>query len=401
MVSDSSTGVIELTAYSDVLEAFRSPALRTLVEPGTGSLRSGTVLRIEGGDHTRRRRTLNRLTSRDGAAWFRDHNIVPIVAAALADVKGAGRARPIPFDLVEFGNQLILRLAWAQIGLPPIESPDELLDVCALVAELELAYLGTGTLEKRDAMIRRGLEAKEAFGRRYFKPALAARVGLVEAVARRERDEADLPHDLLSLLASHADPHWADSELALREAVTDILFAGTANSVHSLVHAVDELLRWLAVHPEDQMLVADPTFLARAVGEALRVHVINTAFYRLATEDLLLASGTRIFAGTTVRLSIRAANLDQAVFGPDARVFNVRRQPSPGTYPFGLAFGSGVHMCFGLNVVLGPDQVSGTHPYVLRKLFESGVAPDPDRQPRRPTGSDRDLFESYPVLLKS
>jgi len=400
MVSDPSAGVMDLTGYADVLEAFRSPALRTLVEPGTGSLRSGTVLRIEGGDHTRRRRTLNRLTSRDGATWFRDHNLVPIVAAELEGLRQAG-AMPVAFDLVELGNRLFLRLAWSQIGLSPMESAGELEDVRKLVAELELAYLGTGTPEEREAMIRRGLAAKDAFGRRYFGPELAARSNLVAAVSRGERAEAELPRDLLTLLASHADPEWADTELALREAVTDILFAGTANSVHSMVHAVNELFGWLAAHPEDLPLVADPAFLARAVGEALRVHVINTAFYRLATEDVVLAGGVRIPAGTTVRLGIRAANLDPAVFGPDAAAFNPRRQLALGAYPYGLAFGSGVHMCYGLNVVLGPDQVSGTHPHVLRELFASGIAPDPDRPPRRPAGSDRDVFESYPVLLKS
>lgn len=39
--------------------------------------------------------------------------------------------------------------------------------------------------------------------------------------------------------------------------------------------------------------------------------------------------------------------------------------------------------------------------HVLRDLFTSGVEHDPDRAPRQPAGSDRDVFESYPVLLKS
>jgi cytochrome P450 len=400
MVSDAGRDVVELTGYGEVLEAFRSPLLRTLVEPGTGSLRAGTVLRIEGADHTRRRRTLNRLTSRDAAAWFRDQELAPIAAAALAELRPAGGGSR-RFDLVEFGNQLFLKLAWAQIGLPPLASEQELRDVRSLVAELELAYLGTGTPAAREAMVARGLAAKEVFGERYFRPALSARSAAVAAVARGDRAEAELPRDLLTLLAAHADPEWADAELALREAVTDILFAGTANSVHSLVHSVNELFGWLDAHPADAARCDDPAFLARAVSEALRVHVINTAFYRMATEDVQLAGGLRIPAGATVKLSIRAANLDPEVFGEDAAVFNPRRRLAPGTYAFGLAFGSGVHMCFGLNVVLGPDQVSGTHVHVLRELFAIGLERDPERAPRRPAGSDRDVFETYPVLLKS
>src|SRR5882672_4621815 len=104
MVSDTAGQMVELTGYAEVLEAFRSPLLRTLVEPGTGSLRSGTVLRIEGGEHTRRRRTLNRLTSRDGAAWFRDRQLVPIAAEALEEIRQEGQdGGPPQFDLVEFG----------------------------------------------------------------------------------------------------------------------------------------------------------------------------------------------------------------------------------------------------------------------------------------------------------
>jgi cytochrome P450 len=400
-VSETAGHLVELSGYSEVLEAFRSPLLRTLVEPGTGSLRSGTVLRIEGGEHTRRRRTLNRLTSRDGAAWFRDRELVPIANEALGALRWSAQDRGRPaFDLVEFGNLLFLRLVFAQIGLPPIASDEEIREVRDLVAELELAYLGSGSPAERETMVRRGLAAKETFGIRYFLPALTARTAILASVERGERPEAELPRDLLTLIASHAEPEWADSELALREAVTDILFAGTANSVHSLVHAVDELLGWLESHPEDRDHCGDADFLARVVSEALRIHVVNVAFFRLATADVELSGGTRIPAGAIARLGIRAANLDASVFGPDAADFNPNRVLRQGVYPYGLAFGSGVHMCFGLNVVLGPDQVSGTHVHMLRELFGAGIQRDPQSPPRRPAAGHRDVFETYPVLLE-
>jgi cytochrome P450 len=401
MVSETAPPMVELTGYAEVLEAFRSPMLRTLVEPGTGSLREGTVLRIEGPEHTRRRRTLNRLTSRDGASWFQEHELVPMAGAALEAVRQAPPGELPHFDLVEFGNVLFLRLAFAQIGLTPIPTDDQVREVRHMVAELELAYLGSGTQSEREAMIRRGLAAKDQFGDRYFRPALTARMAAVANVERGRGKQEDLPRDLLTLLALHADPEWADAELALREAVTDILFAGTANSVHSLVHSVDELLRWLESHPEDRSRIGDARFLSRVVSEALRIHVINIAFYRQAIEDVELRGGTRIPAGGTVRLGIRAANLDAAAFGSDAGAFNPGRTLPQGVYPYGLAFGSGVHMCFGLNVVLGPDQVSGTHVHVLRELFAAGIQADPEKPARRPAAGNRDVFESYPVLLAS
>jgi cytochrome P450 len=164
MVSETAGHLVELSGYSEVLEAFRSPLLRTLVEPGTGSLRSGTVLRIEGGEHTRRRRTLNRLTSRDGAAWFRDRELVPIANEALGALRWSAQDRGRPaFDLVEFGNLLFLRLAFAQIGLPPIASDEEIREVRDLVAELELAYLGSGSPAERETMSSGGNARKRSF----------------------------------------------------------------------------------------------------------------------------------------------------------------------------------------------------------------------------------------------
>jgi cytochrome P450 len=391
---------LKLSAYPDVLEVFRSPKLRTLVEPGTGSLRSGTVLRIEGGEHLLRRRTINRLVSSEGATWFRDQRLIPLAAQALVEVRdGAGPKDRVRLELVDFGNRLFLRLAWAQIGLDPILDEAEIAAAQAIVADLELAYLGTGDPSRRKEAIDRGLEAKQRFAERYFRPALSAHTAVVEAASRGQLSREELPRDMLTLLAAHADPAWADVELALREAVTDIVFAGTANSVHALVHVVDELHRWLRDHPEDRARIGDPEFLARAVSESLRIHVINTAFFREATEEVQLASGTRIPAGTIVQLRLREANRDPAVFGDDADAFNPRRPLAPGLYPYGLAFGSGPHRCFGLNVVLGPDQVSGTHVHVLGRLLAAGVATDPERAARK--HRSRDVFETYPVLISS
>jgi cytochrome P450 len=269
--------------------------------------------------------------------------------------------------------------------------------VADLVADLEKAYLGAGTPEERQAMIALGQAAKDRFGERYFLPALAEHARLVEAAERDELAADELPRDLLTLLAGRVDPAWADVELALREATTDILFAGTANSVHALVHVVDELGRWFERHPEDRARRHDSDFLARVVSESLRIHVINVAFFRQAVEDVVLGSGLAIPADSIVRLGIRQANRDRSVFGADAGEFNPRRALPPAVPPYGLAFGSGPHMCYGLNVVLGPDQVSGTHVHMLSRLLEAGIRNDPERAARR--HPDRDLFVTYPVML--
>ncbi len=93
-----------------------------------------------------------------------------------------------------------------------------------------------------------------------------------------EIPEADLPNDFLTIAASHADPSFdADPDLPVREAIIDLLHAGTGTSVGAIVHTVDELERWLGDHPEDRERRTDLAFLVGAVDEVLRLHAANPA----------------------------------------------------------------------------------------------------------------------------
>jgi len=391
-----------LTRYHDVLEAFRSPALSTLVNDGTEPFRGGTVLRIEGESHHKRRKTLGRLLRGDGDRWFREEVLFPTIRRNLDRVLGdPGHAGPPSVDTVVFARQAFFQLAASLIGLSDVDDGDRADELRQFYAPVQAAMGGWMEGGDREARVRRGLEVKEEFRRRYYEPAYAEHARLAEAVAQGAGSSDDLPHDLLSLITSGADPAWtAEPDLAMRESMTDMLNAGTSSTSATLVWALHETLAWIDAHPDDRALATDATFLSGAVQESLRMHTTLPLFFRTAVENVELSSGTLIHAGELIALEINRANRDTSVFGPDADVYNPRRQVAPGVYPYGVAFGSGRHMCFGLPIVLGSDGVNGSHTQLLKAFFEAGIEPHPTEAPAKKQETMRDTWESYPVVFR-
>ena len=98
-------------------------------------------------------------------------------------------------------------------------------------------------------------------------------------------------------------------------------------------------------------------------------------------------------------LEIATANRDPQAFGPTAEMFDPRRQVPSGVYPYGVAFGSGRHMCFGLPIVLGSDGTNGSHAQMLKAFFEAGVSRHPTAKPFKKQGTLRDAWDEYPVVF--
>ena len=408
--------LVEVTSYAEVAEALReSNALAVDVDALSMPIRGGTVLRIDGDAHRKRRRVLNRLVFRGGHEHFRESVLGPTVARDLReildgpDADGAARA-----DLVAFATRALTELVAAMIGLEPARSREAAEELFRLQADLDefprfktqlrgAAPLSLGDEERLARAHARLANGKREFVERFFGPALAERRRLFARYEAGEIREADLPNDFLTIVASHADPSFdADPDLPVREAIIDLLHAGTGTSVGAIVHTVDELERWLAGHPEDRERRTDPGFLVGAVNEVLRLHAANPAEIRRAVEDVTLSGGTVIPKGRFAALRIGLANRDTSVFGADADRFDPHRIVPAGLYPYGLAFGSGPHMCYGLPLAHGNDGIDGNLVYVTKALYEAGMRPDPAHAPTfHPGIAHADLrgFESYPIAF--
>jgi cytochrome P450 len=119
-----------------------------------------------------------------------------------------------------------------------------------------------------------------------------------------------------------------------------ILNAGHETTTNLVGNGLYALLEW----PEEKArLLKQPELIRRAVEEFLRFESPNQLGNRLAIAPVRIAD-VDIAAGTYLTIGIGAANRDPAEF-PDPDRLDIAREPNRH-----LAFGSGPHVCIGLNV---------------------------------------------------
>ena len=221
---------------------------------------------------------------------------------------------------------------------------------------------------------------------------------------------ADLPRDMLMTLClandlTRPDDDEAEIPYIWRQCAL-FLNASIQTTTHMLPHVFVHLDEWVAEHPEDRPKLRDAAFLRKAVAEAMRLHQSSPVRFRAAVEDVTLSTGRVVRKGETVALYAPPANLEAGIFGEDARNFNPNREPPVGTLPWGMTFGSGVHMCLGRNLVTGirgrTDEKfgsDGTAVKIVKAFYARGCELDPDRPPKRNTASYHDAYESVPIIL--
>lgn len=396
---------IQLTEYREVEEILRRG--RDFVLEGTKAESDefvhGTLVAIDGREHlTRRRAVMKMINPRQ--PWGPEGRLVDEV---FADTVRYVESRAEPrdglhrFDLIEFGRRVVWRVTAALVGIDGIddhEQIDRFLQLARPVLEgLTIEYLPQ---EKRPAMLVAAREARSRIREEMFEPSLARRRALL---ADPDVDVDELPADLLTSLLSSGDGRH-DDDMIFREAIA-LLAASVNNPVSQLAWSVDEVLRWLAEHPEDRERLGEREFLNKVVKESLRLHRSSRPhLVRIAVQDTVLEStGRRIPAGSWVSGWLEQADHDRTVFGPDADVFDpYRTVDDPKVAHFGLAFGAGPHVCLGRPMLLweqGEEQHQGIQTKVLRLLLERGVDVDPDGVRRLGGLEGGRRYERYDVVF--
>jgi cytochrome P450 len=392
---------LNLTSFNEVMEVLRSAKFVTVMDDRSEPFRAGTMLRLEGPDHRRRRQAMGTLVRADGQQSFQEKVVMPTIRDGFrqvyANAGSDGRAR---FDLVSFLGDIFFRNAAALIGLSGVDSPA----AARQLREFSVPMLtATDFMELRDreARMRRAVELKQEFFEQYYCPALRRHEEQARQCEAGELAAEEMPRDLLTLIVGNRDPSWAaEPDVGMREAIVDLLGAGTSTSMMTGVWAVHDLLTWTDGDPGRTRLVFEDEFLAAAIHETLRLHTLVPYLWRRAEEDVALASGVKIERGQCVLLEVDKANRDESVFGAAADTYNPYRKVPPKTYPYGVAFGAGRHMCFGLPVVLGNDGVHGSHAALIKALFAARVSGDPDDPPQKAADTLRDKWSRYPVVLQ-
>jgi cytochrome P450 len=171
--------------------------------------------------------------------------------------------------------------------------------------------------------------------------AVAGFVSYLETlVARRRAKPGDPERDVLTRLIQGEENGERLSERELLHNIIFILNAGHETTTNLVGNGLYALLEW----PEEKArLLTDPRLIRAAVEEFLRFESPNQLGNRLAVAPVRI-EGVDIAAGTYLTIGIGAANRDPAEF-PDPDRLDIAREPNRH-----LAFGSGPHVCIGLNV---------------------------------------------------
>lgn len=394
-----------VTSFLEVDEILRSTDFGNgRFEEDSLPFRGRTLLEIDGEEHRGRRRLESPLFSQPRLDRYEDEVMLAAIERCLAEADSSrGADGVVRADLTRLSHRVFLQVAAVLIGLDDVDTParTDALELC--VYKLNAGFDVKFSTRPVEEVVAEGLGAKEKFLEQFFRPSWERRAEVLAQVGTGTLSEDAVPKDLLTTLLRHDRSDW-DEDLPAREAI--LYMAGSTDTTSNAVnHAIVDLHRWLDAHPDDHTRRHDPDFLRGICNESLRLHLNVSVLFRRALRDVVLSTGRQFSEGTRVALDFVRANRDPAAFGPDAGELNPDRQVGGRIRPYGLAFGTGRHLCIGLPLVTPPsgnvtsgDEHDRAMLTLVRAYLEAGVALDPQRPPvLAPTAED--VYASLPVRL--
>ena len=398
---------MKLTDYKEIESALRNGHLHQSLYDEGKILMDRVLVTLHGEEHRTRRMIESSLFRRN---FFRryEHEIFPGI---LQETLDAYLTEP-HCDLKDLAYRIMVNLSLQFAGIDRQDNSLEEADVLhGLLNSLgHAATLGQFSGD-RTAIKAQINQALEKFTSQFYIPSRGRRQQLIDQLNRGEISEEELPRDILTVILSNKDKLDMDDDMMMRECGFFFL-AGSHTSVHTTLHAVNEVLDWLQANKKTtEDIEGDLLFLQRMVLESIRLHPASPEAWRKADKDVTLDSGREIKKGDKVRLSFQECNRSEQIFGEDAAEFNAERKCPVQTPATGMSFGNGVHVCLGQNLVAGtvlrpgaevdPDNHQyGTIANVLNKLLALGITRDPENPPRKDLQSERDIYTSYPVIFE-
>ncbi len=388
------TAEVVLQEYGAIKEALMNPHLSRTFDKRTyaeGNVREGVVSIMHGRAHRDRRRLENMQFRPDILKLYEVELFPPIADQMVAEAAATGEA-----DLFRLGERLAIVLAAKRAGFDL--DPDDHSARESLISFVEEFSQASAIVDAKDPdAIRSAVRgAHTGFHEQFGVPSMERRQQALEALARGDIEEDDLPHDILtSLLRHRADPALGltSDDIIVREAGT-YLQGGTHTSSQTLINAVDLLLDSRDERPEYwERVKRDMAFAQRCMHETLRLRPTTPKAKRRAEEATTVA-GTPIPEGALVVLDLAAANRDPDLFGPDATEFNPNREMPSRNPLWGLSFGAGPHICPGRKVAGGLQQSSHAEPAadhlygLVAKMIQAVVTRDPERHPSKQQAKD-------------
>lgn len=385
--------------------ALRQSDLRQSLYDEGGILMDKVLVTLHGDEHRLRRTVESQLFRRN---FFRHYEAA--IFPALLDETLAQFLDHDEMDLKALGYRIMVHVSLAFAGIDRIDGTVEEADAQhRLLIQLgQAATIGQYQGDRQPILDEIG-EALQEFEARFFSPSRQRRQQLIDAFNRGELDEKALPRDILTILLMNEDKLCMPDELMVRE-VAFFYLAASHTSVHTLVHAVNEIFNWHAGRPQDAAAMAqDLPLLQRFVLESMRLHPSSPEAWRVAEHQVDLGAEAAA-QGEKVVIDLQTANRDNSVFGEDADQFNPLREHPPKVSPAGLSFGGGMHVCLGMNLVAGtllkPEQAIdpenhqyGTIVLIIAELLRHGMRPHPTKAAEKIAASARDVWKVFPVVF--
>lgn len=396
---------ILVDTVDEVSEVLRNPNLAQALYDEGAVIMDRVLLTLHGEEHRKRRMLEFKVFRRDFFRYYETEVFPRTLGETMAVALAEGGA-----DLVDLGYRVTMNLTADFAGIDrPRRSAEETRDLLDMVMTFSEGATLVHSTRDRDVVRREVLAALERFETQFLAPSIARRQALLRRFEAGEIGEDALPRDVLTVLLQNEDKLELPADLLKRE-IAFYLQAGAHSTANSTVHAVDEILGWLARHPQDrERMRADPLFLQRCVHESLRLHPASPVNWRKAMCPVSLSNGRAIAEGDRVISDLHAANRQTAVFGPDAGEFNPHRTLPTGVLPFGHTFGSGVHSCLGRDldggvVPRGPVADPAGHQYgiitlFVRRILAEGAERNAADPPTLATYTARPNFGRYPVVF--
>ena len=395
-----------VSRYHDVEHALRINDLKQSLYDEGKILMDKVLVTLHGDEHRQRRSIESQLFRKN---FFRvyESQVFPSLLSETLDQFLTGSS----LDLKELGYRIMVHLSLSFAGIDRVEGTVEEADAQhRLLIQLGQAATIGQFKGDREPIFQEIREAIDEFRERFFLPSRARRLALINDYRAGHISEDDLPRDILTILLMHDEELAMPDELMVRE-VAFFYLAASHTSVHTLVHATNELLKWCEKTGQTPaQVVADPHQLQRFVLESMRLHPSSPEAWRRAEADITLASGQVVPTGDKVVIDLQTANRDTTVFGEDAADFNPLRTIAGRVSRAGMSFGGGMHVCLGMNLVAGtmlregetpnPDNHQfGTITLIIKELVERGMRPNPESPPTKIEASERDVWATYPVLF--
>lgn len=392
--------------HAGCIDALRQPDLRQSLYDAAALMMEHVLVNLHGDAH-RQRRTVEASVFRKDVFLAYEKSVLPrTLDETLAPYAAAGGG-----DLVDIGYRIMMNLTVDFAGIDrPLRTADETGELLALLKDFSLApALGQSLeadVEPRKQRIR---DAMGRFDRGFLQPSLSRRRALLADHQAGRIAREDLPSDVLMALVMGQDRLQMTGPQLVQEGIFYML-AGAHTTIHSLTHAVHEILGWAAANPERAgQLRENPFFVQRCVYESVRLHPSSPVAKRRALAGLSLAGGADVEAGDDVVVDLREANRSGQLFGAAPDRFDPHREIGRGALPYGLSMGHGMHACLGRNLAIGVEPKPGADPalhqygvvpLIVSALLKRGIAQDPDGSPQKDETITRITWSRYPVLFR-